>query len=130
MSNPTSGWSPADNPYAIAVSEAEWWLRCAALNRLRIRDGDDYRSGFSSRQIDARQLVVALWQLRVAENLQQTALRALGMEQSVIATLSRARVQFDYAVPGISQMRNALVHFDEWARGAGDDHRTRRSGLG
>ncbi len=74
---------------------------------------------FSSRQIDARQLVVALWQLRVAEKLQQWALRDLGMEEAVITELSVARAQFDKILPNIQQMRNGLLHFDEWTRGAG-----------
>jgi hypothetical protein len=114
-------WSPADNPYAIAVSEAQWWLRSAMLTSRRMRDGDDPRSaGFSSsRQIDARQLVVALWQLLMAEKLQQAALRALGIDQAVYAELSRSRQRFEKALPGIKYMRDALMHFDEWARGKG-----------
>ena len=116
-SEPT--WSPADNPYAIAVSEAQWWLRSALLASWRMHDEDDPRSGFSSRQIDARQFVVALWQLLTAEKLQQVALRALGMDRAVCAELSRARQRFETALPGIKHMRDALVHFDEWARGEG-----------
>ena len=65
-------WSPADNPYALAVSEAQWWQRAARLGVLRLRDADDRRiSWFSSRQIDARQLVFALRQLLHAERLEQ-----------------------------------------------------------
>jgi hypothetical protein len=113
-------WSPADNPYAIAVSEAQWWLRGAVLTSRRMRDGDDSRSaGFSSRQIDARYLVVALWQLLMAEKLQQAALRALGIDQAVCAELSRSRQRFEKALPGVKQMRDGLMHFDEWARGKG-----------
>ena len=112
-------WSPADNPYAIAVSEAQWWLRSAMLTSRRMRDGDDPRSAFSSRQIDARHLVVALWQLLMAEKLQQAALRALGIDQAVCAELSRSRQRFEKALPGVKQMRDALMHFDEWARGKG-----------
>ncbi len=119
MSDTASTWSPADNPYAIAVSEAQWWFRSAALASYRIHDNDDLRAGFSSRQMDARQLVVALWQLLVAEKLQQVALRALRMDQSVYAGLSRARTRFEQALPGIKHMRDALMHFDEWARGEG-----------
>jgi hypothetical protein len=113
-------WSPADNPYAIAVSEAQWWFRSAVLTSRRMRDGDDPRSaGFSSRQVDARQLVVALWQLLMAEKLQQAALRALGIDQAVYAELSRSRQRFEKALPGIKHMRDAIMHFDEWARGKG-----------
>lgn len=120
MPDTAATWSPADNPYAIAVSEAQWWLRCAQLACRRMHDGDDPRSSvFSSRQIDARQLVVALWQLLMAEKLQQVALRALGMDRAVCAELSRARQRFEKALPGIKHMRDALMHFDEWARGEG-----------
>jgi len=34
-------WSPADNPEAIAVSEAQWWARAAELAVLRMRGSDD-----------------------------------------------------------------------------------------
>lgn len=120
MSDAAVSWSPADHPYAIAVSEAQWWLRCVLLNGARIHDGDDHRSlGFSSRQIDARQLVFALCQVLRAEDLQQAALHVLGMDDTVVDQLSAARARFEAAVPDIQQMRNALTHFDEWARGTG-----------
>ena len=74
---PSGDWSPADNPYAIAVSEAQWWQRAVQLAVLRMRGGDDSRiAWFSSRQIDARQLVFALRQLLAAEQLEQAVLRA------------------------------------------------------
>lgn len=113
-------WSPADNPYAIAVSEAQWWQRTAQLAVLRLRDPDDERiSWFSSRQIDARQLVFALRQLLNAEQLEQMALEALGMSQAVRDALAQARQQFENALPGMKHMRDALMHFDEWSRGEG-----------
>lgn len=112
-------WSPADNPYAIAISEAQWWLHAARLAILRIRDGDDHRVSFSSRQIDARFLVFALRQLLAAEQLEQVALQALGMDPAVGKTLTQARVRFKDALPGIKHMRDALMHFDAWSRGVG-----------
>src|SRR3954466_10261753 len=101
MSNADVTWSPADNPYAIAVSEAQWWYRSAVLAGLRIHGEDDYRVGFSSRQLDARYLVMALCQLTVAEKLQQVALGALNVGQGVVDALSRAREQFDEVVPDL-----------------------------
>lgn len=113
-------WSPADHPYAIAVSEAQWWQRATQLAVLRLREDDDRRiSWFSSRQIDARQLVFALRQLLNAERLEQFALSTLGIDSAVGATLSTARQRFTDALPGIKHMRDALVHFDEWSRGEG-----------
>ncbi len=112
-------WSPADNPYAIAVSEAQWWQRTVELGVHRLADADGRISWFSSRQIDARQIVVALTQLLNAEQLEQGALRDLGIDQAVRDALAQARDRFEAALPGIKHMRDALIHFDEWSRGEG-----------
>jgi hypothetical protein len=112
-------WSPADNPYAIAVSEAQWWLRATRLAILRIRDGDDRRSAFSSRQIDARHTLFALRQLLTAERLERLALKTLGIDKAVGDALAQARRQFEAALPGLKHMRDALTHFDDWSRGQG-----------
>ena len=116
----SSDWSPADHPYAIAVSEAQWWMRTAKLAVLRIRDEDeDRRVGFSSRQIDARQLVFALRQLLAAEELEQRALKDLGRAATLGVALVRARREFEQALPDIKNMRDGLMHFEDWARGRG-----------
>jgi len=113
-------WSSADNPYAIAVSEAQWWSRTAKLTILRIRDEkEDLRVGFSSRQIDARQLVFALRQLLAAEDLEQRALTDLGLRSTAGETLAHARQRFEQALPDIKNMRDGLMHFEDWARGTG-----------
>ncbi|WP_131746577.1 hypothetical protein [Frankia sp. Cppng1_Ct_nod] len=121
MTDSTSAdWSPADNPYAIAVSEAQWWQRATQLAVQRLGDPDDQRiSWFSSRQIDARQLVFALRQLLNAEQLEQVALKALGIDPIAGNALAQARQKFEDALPGIKHMRDALMHFDEWSRGEG-----------
>lgn len=113
-------WSPADNPYAIAVSEAQWWQRAVQLAVQRVRGEDDRSIAWhSSRQIDARQLVFALRQLLTAEQLEQAALEALGVDPLVGQELAKARRKFEEALPGVKDMRDALMHFDEWARGTG-----------
>lgn len=113
-------WSPADHPYAIAVSEAQWWLSAVRLAEARLRDPDDPRAApVSSRQVDARNLVLALTQLLVAERLEQTALADLGINATVAERLADARSRFEAALPGLQTTRNALTHFDEWARGSG-----------
>jgi hypothetical protein len=113
-------WSPADNPYAIAVSEAQWWLHTVRLAILRIHDGEErWTAVFSSEQIDARQLIFALRQLLTAEQLEQAALTELGIDPAVGEALAQARQQFENALPGIKHMRDALTHFDEWSRGKG-----------
>lgn len=113
-------WSPADNPYAIAVSQSQLWRDVVRLTVLRMREADDRRVGwFSSRQLDAHVLVMTLRQLLTAEQLEQAALAELGIDPAVGAALASARKQFEDALPGIKDMRDALMHFDEWARGKG-----------
>ncbi len=74
-------WSPAGNPHAIAISEAQWWQRAVELAALRLRDPDDQRvAWFSSRQIDARQLVFALRELLSAARLADVAMKARGVD--------------------------------------------------
>jgi len=113
-------WSPADNPHAIAISEAQWWQRAVQLAVLRLREPDDQRiSWFSSRQIDARQLVFALRQILNAERLVAVAMETRGVGTAAREALAQARQRFEDALPGIKDMRDALMHFDEWSRGAG-----------
>lgn len=124
-------WSPADNPHAIAISEAQWWQRTVQLAVLRLRDPDDQRiAWFSSRQIDARQLVFALRQILNAERLVAAAMEACGVDAAAHEALARARQQFVDALPGIKDMRDALMHFDEWSRGQGRGPQKRRRDAG
>jgi hypothetical protein len=113
-------WSPADNPYAIAVSQSAWWRSAVQLAIGRLDDDPDRRAApFSSRQIDARNLVLALVQLLSAETLEERALVDLGMDPTVCQVLAQARARFLEALPGIQQMRNALTHFEDWSLGRG-----------
>jgi hypothetical protein len=120
VTDPNDDWSPADHPYAIAVSEAQWWARAVQLAVLRLGDEDDDRlQWFSSRQIDARQMIFSLRQLLSAEKLQQVAMGDLGMDQDARDALSQVRQRFEDALPGIKDMRDGLMHFEDWARGKG-----------
>lgn len=130
MENTPDDWSPADNPYAIAVSQSQLWRETVQLTVLRIRDEDDNRVGWSSRQLDAHVLVVMLRQLLTAEQLEQAALEALGIDQAVGAALAAARKRFEDALPGIKDMRDALMHFDEWAQGTGFGPQARQRNAG
>lgn len=113
-------WSPADNPYTIAVSEAQWWRDTARLAILRMRDKDDRRLGcFSSRQIDARQLIIALRQLLTAQQLELLALDELGIDPTVRDALAQAGKRFEDTLPGVKDMRDGLMHFEDWSRGKG-----------
>lgn len=120
MADATGYWSPADNPYAIAVSEARWLLSTIQLAAGRLQDRDDPRAmPVSSRQIDSRHLVVALAQLLRAEELEQLALEGLGMDPAVGHTLAEAGSKYLDAVPNIEKVPNALTHFEDWSRGEG-----------
>ncbi|WSQ09006.1 hypothetical protein OG604_15180 [Streptomyces sp. NBC_01231] len=82
--------------------------------------GDDVQVGpFSTRQIDARTLVVALRQLLAAVKLERIALTDLGMDPAIITTLDRAEQAFLDALPNIKHVRDGLTHFEDWARGMG-----------
>jgi hypothetical protein len=118
--SPLDDWSPADHPNAIAISEAQWWLHSVDLTILRIRGGEErWTHPFSSEQIDARHLILALRQLLTAEELEQAALQEVGMDAAVGLALAQARQRFEAALPGIKDMRDALMHFEDWARGKG-----------
>jgi hypothetical protein len=121
-------WSPADNPYAIAVSQAQWWQNAARLAIWRMRRDDDTGVGWvSSRQVDAANLILALVQLLRAERLEQAALDSLNIDRSVSEALSHAAKRFTDRLQGIEDMRDGLTHFDEWSRGLGrGPQKTRR----
>ncbi|MFM9499572.1 hypothetical protein ACKI1Q_39010 [Streptomyces galilaeus] len=118
-SNLPDDWSPADNPYSIALSESSWLRATVALTVARMH-GDDVPAGwFSSRQIDARTLVVALRQLLAAVKLERIALTDLGMDPAVITALDNAEQVFLDALPNIKHVRDGLTHFEDWTRGRG-----------
>lgn len=120
MTGTPRDWSPADNPHAIAISEAQWWHWAVQLAVLRLRDPDDQRIAWpSSRQIDARQLVFALRELLSAARLADVAMEARSIDAAHRDALAQARRKFEDALPGIKNMRDALMHFDEWSRGEG-----------
>jgi hypothetical protein len=124
-------WSPADNPYAIAVSQSQLWREIVLLTIQRIRDEDDRGPGwFSTVQLDAHVLVMTLRQLLTAEELEQGALEELGIDPSVRDALAQARRKFEDALPGIKDMRDALIHFDDWSRGRGRGPQQRRVNAG
>ena len=123
-------WSPADNPYAIAVSQSQLWSEVVRLTVLRMQGADDQRVGWSSRQLDAHVLVMTLRQLLTAEQLEQTALTELGIDPAASAALAAARERFEDALPGIKDMRDALIHFDEHSRGLGQGPQAERRRAG
>lgn len=113
-------WSPADFPYSIAVTESQFAWRGAALTVMRMHDPNvDRRTGFDSRQLDARTLIGQLHQLLKCEELEQHALAALGIAPAAGLVLAAERDRFEQKLPGLKEMRDAQQHFDEWSRGQG-----------
>src|SRR5215472_10967654 len=89
------------------------WQAVVRLTVLRMRDKDDHRAGWSSRQLDAHVLVMTLRQLLTAEQLEQAALAELGIDPAVGTALAAAR-----------------MHFEEGARGQGLGPQARRRKTG
>ncbi len=107
-------WSPAENPYAIAVSQSWWALQTLLLfaSQARVSDGPE-------QQIYARQIFGQLRLLRLCAEMQAKELDRLRVNPVEREALVRAIETFDYATPGARDARNILEHFDEYARGEG-----------
>jgi hypothetical protein len=107
-------WSPAENPYAIAVSQSWWVLQTLLLFAYEARKAVDHRQ-----QIYARQIFGQLRLLHLCARMQADELKSLGVSEVERDRLNRAIKEFDAATPDATDARNMLEHFDEYARGAG-----------
>jgi hypothetical protein len=107
-------WSPAENPYAIAVSQSWWALQALLLFASEAGKAVDHRQ-----QIYARQVFGQLRLLRLCARMQADELDGLGVGEVERDRLNRAIEAFDTATPGALVARNMLEHFDEYARGRG-----------
>ncbi|MGW7003435.1 hypothetical protein ACWGCW_11550 [Streptomyces sp. NPDC054933] len=118
---PPDDWSPADHPGSIAATEGGWWVSTVGMCAQRIRDGRG-----QAQQIDARLLVLALRQLLYATELQAEVIkRRHDMPRQVHEHLKSARKEFGEALPGVTEVRDRLIHFGERARyreAAEEDH--------
>jgi len=112
LSAQSDEWSPADNPYAIALSEAQWSVDAVLLCARRIRDGKD-----PERQIDARQLIAALSQAERFAVMEQHAIQ--DAVPAAALALGEAIDVFRADVPGARHARDVLEHYDEYSRGRG-----------
>jgi hypothetical protein len=107
-------WSPAENPYAIAVSQSWWVLQALLLFVFQVRSACD-----PERQIYGRQIFGQLRLLRLCARMQADELESLGVSEVTRDRLNRAIEEFDTATPGAMAARNMLEHFDDYARGKG-----------
>lgn len=105
-------WTPADNPYAIAFSQAQWawWSVSLFVDQARSADG-------VPQQIYARQVPHHLRAMVRSARMMQVAIAEEGVAELAQAALTRAIAEFDAAVPGVKAMRDMAAHFDEYARG-------------
>jgi hypothetical protein len=107
-------WSPAENPYAIAVSQSWWALQALLLFASEASNALDHRQ-----QIYARQIFGQLRLLRLCARMQADELESLGVSELERDRLNGAIEVFDTATPEATSARNMLEHFDEYARGKG-----------
>jgi hypothetical protein len=107
-------WSPALNPYAIAVSQS-WWAMAAVLQFAADAKGADG----PAQQIYARQIFGHLRLLQRCAVMEAKELARLGVGQVHRDQLQDEIDLFESAVPGAKSARDILEHFDEYARGDG-----------
>ena len=107
-------WSPARNPYAIAVSQS--WRAITAANLFA---ADAKRASGPAQQIYARQLFGQLRALRRCAEMQSKELERLSVDKVDRDQLAQAMHEFDVAVAAAKPARDILEHFDEYARGEG-----------
>jgi hypothetical protein len=105
-------WSPASNLYSVALSEAQRWREAAQLTAHRMFDGDPYEQ-----QLDARLFLLALRELLYAVDMELKEVERLAPDAHGV--LAAARARFEAAVPDLVDARNAIVHFEAYAKGAG-----------
>jgi hypothetical protein len=104
-------WSPAENPYAIAVSQSWWVLQALLLFASEASGAVDHRQ-----QIYARQIFGQLRLLRLCARMQADELEGLGVSEVARDRLNQAIEDFDTATPDAVAARNMLEHFDDYVR--------------
>src|SRR4051812_42273893 len=118
-------WSPAESPYAIAVSESWWAYQTAVLFA-----GDARCASGPAQQIYARQIFGQLRTLRRCAEMQAEELKRLAVDGAHRDQPTREIEAFDAAVPFAKSARNVLEHFDDYARGEGHLQRAAMRELG
>jgi hypothetical protein len=118
-------WSPARNPYAIAVSQS-WWAMSAVVQFA----ADAMAADGPAQQIYARQIFGHLRLLQRCAVMLAKELDRLDIDQVHRDRLRDEIVRFEKAVPAAKNARDLLEHFDEYARGAGRLQRMAMTDLG
>jgi hypothetical protein len=118
-------WSPARDPYAIAVSQS-WWAMSAVVQFAADASG----AHGPAQQIYARQILGHLRRLQRCGVMLAKELARLGIDQVHRDQLEDEIDLFEKAVPGAKSARDVLEHFDEYARGRGHLQRKAMNDLG
>jgi hypothetical protein len=118
-------WSPARNPYAIAVSQS-WW----AMTAVQQFAADARAADGPAQQIYARQIFSHLRLLQRCAVMEAKELARLGVDPVHQEQLHEEIELFERAVPAAKSARDILEHFDEYARGDGRLQRTAINELG
>jgi hypothetical protein len=126
MSTPEEGeWSPARDPYAIAVSQS-WWV----VQAIRQFAADTKAAHGPAQQIYARQIFGQLRLLQRCAVMQLAELVSLGVQEVHRDRLRGEIAVFESAVPSAKSARDILEHFDDYARGQGKLQRRAMKELG
>lgn len=99
---PKDEWSPAENPYVIAVSQSWWALQALLLFASGARNAIDHRQ-----QIYARQIFGQLRLLCLCARMQTDELESLGVSEVGRDRLNRVIEEFEKAMPDAADARNA-----------------------
>ena len=118
-------WSPARNPYAIAVAQS-WWAMAAVPQFA----ADANAAHGPAQQIYARQIFGHLRLLQRCAVMEAKELARLGVDQVHRDQLQDEIDLFERAVPGAKSARDIVEHFDEYARGDGQLQRKAINELG
>lgn len=125
MDDATSDWSPAQNPYAIAVSQAYF-----AFNGYLLFAGRAREEHGLAQQIFGRTTLGELRKLLRCAEMLSSELERLGAPVAAQRFLQAAIDKFEGEVRGIKDARDMLEHFDEYARGEGRLQRKEQKATG
>jgi hypothetical protein len=105
-------WQLIDHSVNVGLTTAWQWSVAVHAQAERVANGSGAR-----RVPDAYLLVLAVRNVRRAAEMVKNTVRTTGASVQMSAALER----FDNALPGITKIRDVLEHFDDYARGVGND---------
>ena len=107
-------WSPAKDPYAVAVSQSYFALHASLLFVEQAREAIGMKG-----QLYARAIPSQLWLLRRCAQMEANELARLEIDEADRTLLKNEIAAFDEALPDVKNARDMLEHPDDYARGKG-----------